>query len=407
MSEHVIERLGHHGDGIAPGPIFAPLALPGEVVTGDVEGDRLVNIRIVTPSEDRVRAPCSHFKSCGGCQLQHASDDFVAGWKQQVVQTALDANGLAAPFRPLHTSPPASRRRAVFSAKRTKKGAMAGFHARASDVVIQIPNCTLLDSALKPAVQVAEALAVAGASRRGELSVTATLSHGGLDILATGGHELDNALFTQLAAIAEQFDLARLCWGEETVALRRPPEQMFGTARVTPPPGAFLQATQDGEAALLAAVQDAVGAAPRVVDLFAGSGTFSLPLAQSAELWAIEGDKAMTDALDHGWRQAQGLKKVTSDARDLFRRPLLPDELAGYDACVIDPPRAGAEAQVSELARSGIGRIAYVSCNPVTFARDARVLVQAGYALDWIAVVDQFRWSTHVELVASLTLTSA
>jgi 23S rRNA (uracil1939-C5)-methyltransferase len=182
--------------------------------------------------------------------------------------------------------------------------------------------------------------------------------------------------------------------------------QDFGRARVIPPPGAFLQATAEGEAALLAALYEAVDGAARIADLFAGCGTFSLPLAEQAEVHAVEGGAAMIAALDQGWRQAQGLRRVTTEARDLFRRPLTPDELTRYDAVVIDPPRAGAEAQTAELARSRVPVIAAVSCNPVTFARDAAVLAGAGYRLDWVQVVDQFRWSTHVELVARFSRTA-
>ena len=185
--------------------------------------------------------------------------------------------------------------------------------------------------------------------------------------------------------------------------MRTPPVQRFGAAKVTPPPGAFLQATPHGEAALVTAVREAVGEARHVIDLFAGCGTFSLPLADQAEVHAVEGDAAMTAALDHGWRMSTGLKPVTTEARDLFRRPLLPDELAKTDAVVIDPPRAGAEAQIAEIVKAMPPVLAYVSCNPVTFARDAAVLIAAGYTLNWVQVVDQFRWSSHVELAAQFT----
>ncbi|MDU8927893.1 class I SAM-dependent RNA methyltransferase [Alisedimentitalea sp. MJ-SS2] len=407
MAEFTIERLGHHGDGIAEGPLYAPLTLPGEVVSGAVEGDRLADIRIVMPSETRVRPPCRHFKSCGGCQLQHASDDFVAEWKTEVVTRALAAQGLKADMRPILTSPPQSRRRATLSARRTKKGAMAGFHARASDVIVEVAECQLLHPDLLAALPVAEALARVGASRRGELSVTATLSEGGLDVAVEGGLEPDGPLLIGLAQEAERHDLARLSWNGEVMATRRAPVQRFGIAEVTPPPGAFLQATESGEQTLLAAVRQAVGEAGRIVDLFAGCGTFSLPLAETSEVHAVEGSAEMTKALDHGWRHVSGLRKVTVEARDLFRRPLMPDELQKFDAAVIDPPRAGAEAQIEQLCTSGVEKIAYVSCNPVTFARDANRLDAAGYALHWVQVVDQFRWSSHIELVAGFTLTSA
>ncbi len=401
-----ISRLGHQGDGIAEGPVFAPRTLPGEVVSGTVVGQLLTEIRVETPSDQRVKAPCRHYKSCGGCQLQHASDAFVADWKVEIVRKALDAQGIEADMRPIHTSPEQSRRRATVAVRRTKKGTLAGFHGRASDTITEIPDCHLLHPDLIAAIPVAEALALLGGSRKGVLAVTLTLSEGGLDVAVKGGKPLDGPLELALAQATEHHVLARLSWDDEVIATRQQPVQRFGAAEVVPPPGAFLQATKDGEQALLQAVLQATEGAKRVVDLFAGSGTFSLPLAQIAEVHAVEGEADMTAALDQGWRKAKGLKRVTTEARDLFRRPLMPDELRHFDAIVLDPPRAGAEAQVSELAQAQRPVIAYVSCNPVTFARDAKTLVNAGYTLEWVQVVDQFRWSSHVELAARFTLNS-
>lgn len=403
MTQHHITHLGLYGDGIAEGPVFAPMTLPGEVVTGQLDGTALREVRIVTPSDMRVSPPCRHFKSCGGCQLQHAADPFVAAWKTDIIAQALAAQGLDTEIRPIVTSPAQSRRRASFAARRTKKGAMSGFHGRASDTVIEIPDCQLLEPDLLAARAIAEALAVAGGSRKGALAVTVTTSLSGLDVQASGGKPLDGPLRIALAAVCEAHGFARLTWGDEVIAQRAPPVQRFGNATVCPPPGAFLQATAHGEAQLLAAVQEAVSGARRIVDLFAGCGTFTLPLAAQAEIHAVEAAGDMLVAMDKGWRMAKGLKTVTHAARDLYRRPLLPDEFAKFDAVVLDPPRAGAEAQVAELVRSKIGRIAYVSCNPVTFARDTAVLVAGGYALDWVQPVDQFRWSTHTELSAQLS----
>ncbi len=384
------------------GPLYAPRTLPGELVSGVVKGDRLTEIRIESPAADRVMPPCRHYRSCGGCQLQHAGDGFVADWKRQVVVSALSAQGLTADMPPIATSPPGSRRRAVLSVRRTKKGALAGFHAPASDVIVQIPECRLLDPGLLAGLPLAETLAGLGASRKGELSVTLTLTGSGLDVAVTGGKPADGPLRTALARAGAAHRLARLTWAGETIVLRAPPEQQLGSARVVPPPGAFLQATPQGEAALLDAVRAITAGAGRIADLFSGCGTFALPLARDARVHAVEGDAAMIAALDRGWRHTPGLKQVTTETRDLFRRPLMPDELAGFDAVVLDPPRAGAETQVAELARAGVARIAYVSCNPVTFARDAARLAAAGYDLGPVQIVDQFRWSTHIELVAAL-----
>jgi 23S rRNA (uracil1939-C5)-methyltransferase len=399
-----IERLGHLGHGIAANPdtgsIYVAGVLPGEVVEGTLDGDKLTDPKILTPSPDRVKPPCRHARACGGCQLQHASDTFVARWKQQVVEIALAGQGLAASFLPLQTSPPNSRRRATLSARRTKSGALIGFHARASDTIAEIPDCQLLHPGILAAFPGLQALVVAGGSRTAELSLQVTLTRGGPDVVVTGGKPLDAALRMDLARLVEAHGFSRLTWDGETVALRDRPAMTMGTATVVPPAGAFLQATAEGEAALLAAVKVALGLQRRVVDLFSGVGTFTLPLAETMEVHAVEGDTAMITALDLGARNTQNLHRISHEARDLFRRPLEPDELNRFTAAVIDPPRAGAEAQSHTLAQSKIPVIAAVSCNPVTFARDAKVLTAGGYQLDWVQVVDQFRWSTHVELVA-------
>lgn len=399
----IIERLGHLGDGIAQGPdgaIYVPGMLPGEEVEGDLQGDQLADFRIVTPSVNRVKPPCAHAKTCGGCMMQHASDAFVAEWKLGIVKGALAGQGLDAPFRPIITSPPKSRRRATIAARRTKSGALMGFHARASDMVVDVPNCQLLHPDLIATFPGLEALVKLGGSRTAEVSLTVTRSLSGADVMVVGGKTLDSALQLELARVTETYGFARLTWNGETVALRTAPMQRFGKALVSPPPGAFLQATLEGERALLQAVALAIGPARKIIDLFAGVGTFALPLAERAEVHAVEGDGAMMAALEKGARNAEGLKRVTVETRDLFRRPLEDDEFKGVEAVVIDPPRAGAEAQMAVLAKSKVPVIASVSCNPISFARDAKLLIAGGYHLDWVQVVDQFRWSAHVELVA-------
>lgn len=402
-----IERLGHLGDAIAQteaGQIFVAQMLPGEVVEGDLSGDKLLNARIITPSADRVRPPCVHARTCGGCMMQHANDDFVAAWKTDVIRSALAGQGLEVPLRPILTSPPQSRRRATIAGRRTKGGALLGFHARGSDTLVAVPQCQLLHPDLMAAFPAMEALVITGGSRKTELALTVTRTLAGPDVSVIGGKPLDSQLRLELARVAEAHGLSRLTWEREVVALRTSPMQRMGRALVAPPPGAFLQATEAGQADLLAAVREAVGDAKRITDLFAGAGTFALPLAEQAEVHAVEGDGAMMAALDKGWRQAEGLKRVTTEARDLFRRPLEPDEFKNVQAVVIDPPRAGAEAQTKTLAVARVPVIASVSCNPVTFARDARTLIAAGYRLDWVQPVDQFRWSAHVELAARFSL---
>ena len=402
-----IDRLGHLGDGVATGPdgaVFIPQMLPGEVVEGDLQGGKLLNPRIVTPSVNRVRPPCAHARTCGGCMMQHAADEFVADWKLNIVRTALEGQGLSTLFRPIVTCPPRSRRRATLAARRTKGGVLLGFHTRASDTLVAIPNCQLLHPDLIATFPALEALVRIGGSRSAEMALTVTRSLAGPDVMVTGGKPIDAATQLDLARLAEVHGIARLTWNGEMVSLRAQPLQRFGRALVAPPPGAFLQATAEGEAALLQTVALAVGAARKITDLFAGIGTFALPLAERAEVHAVEGEAAMLAALDKGARGAEGLRRITVQTRDLFRRPLEPDEFKGVEAVVIDPPRAGAEAQSHALAAAKIPVIAAVSCNPVTFARDAKILINSGYCLDWVQVVDQFRWSPHVELVARFSL---
>jgi len=403
MTEFTIKRLGHQGDGIADGPVYAPLTLPNEVVTGTLNHQTLQDVRIITPSSHRVRAACRHYKSCGGCSLMHASDAFVAEWKVDVVRNALAAHGLETHLHPCLTSPAQSRRRATFSARRTKKGASVGFHARGSDIIIENSDCQLLDPNLIAAREIVAQLATIGGSRKGEISISVTLCTNGLDVAANGGKELNDQLRMDLTQACETLRLARLSWNGEDIAMRLPPSQDFDGIIVDPPSGSFLQATKQGERDLVGEVRKIVNGQARIIDLFAGCGTFTLPMALRSEVHAVEGEADMLRALDKAWRHATGLKRVTTETRDLFRRPLQPDELRKFDAAIIDPPRAGAEAQIHELSASDINLIAYVSCNPTTFARDAAHLVSRGFNLDFVQTVDQFRWSTHIELVAKFT----
>lgn len=396
--EVTIETVTHHGMGRLADGTLVPRVLPGEVVTLTGEG-----AKIVTPSPERVSPPCRHFKACGGCAMQHASDGFVAEWKAGIVRAALRAQGIDGEIARVLTSPPDSRRRARLAGRRTKKGALVGFHARASDTVVEVPGCRLMLPALTALIPALERIAALAASRKGEAGLTVTDSTAGPDLHIDTDKPLTEELRITLPEIAREAGLSRLVWGDEIVAELEPPVQQMGRARVVPPPGAFLQATAHGEAALRDTVRAAVGDAARIVDLFAGCGTFTLPLAETAEVHAVEGEAAMLVALDRGWRGVPGLKRVTTEARDLFRRPLLADELGRFDAAVIDPPRAGAQAQIAELAASQIGVIAMVSCNPASFARDAKTLLNQGYEMESITVVDQFRWSPHVELATRFT----
>jgi 23S rRNA (uracil1939-C5)-methyltransferase len=396
---HQIRTLTHHALGRADDGTLIPRTLPGETVDLAPDGSP----RILIPSPDRVAPPCRHFRSCGGCAIQHASDAFVTAWKRDILARALAARGLAAEILGPDTSPPHSRRRARLSARRTRAGTLIGFHARASGTIIPVPDCLLLTPALMATFPALEALTRRAASRTEELALTVTESLGGPDIHIAAPRPLDAPLRQDLVAIARDHRLARLTWNDDPVVTLAPPAQQIGRARVVPPPAAFLQATAHGQAALTSLVRAALPGARRIVDLFAGCGTFTLSLAETAEVHAVEADPAMLAALDLGWRATPGLRRVTTEARDLFRRPLDKADLAGFDTAVFDPPRAGAAAQVAAVAQSALPTVAMVSCNPVTFARDAATLVAAGFRLGPVTLVDQFRWSAHVELAARLT----
>lgn len=394
-----IQSLTHHGMGRTEDGTLVPRVVPGEEIEVLPDG----SARILSPSSDRVAAPCRHFKRCGGCSVQHIRDDVVAEWKRQIVRTALGAQGLAAPLRGYELSPPASRRRAKFSARRTKAGATVGFHARASGMIVEVPDCVVLTPALRAAGATLESIVAVAASRKGEIGLTVTDSEAGLDIRIETDQPLTEAVRLDLAGIAQRGGLARIAWADEPVVTLAPPVQRFGDVTVIPPPGAFLQATRHGEAALRRSVLEIVEGGASIVDLFAGCGTFALPLARNAEVTAFEASREMTAAMDEAWRKSTGLRRVTCVSRDLFRRPLDAEDLSGFDAAVIDPPRAGAAAQIAHLSSAGPARIAMASCDPATFARDARSLIRGGYRMDWIDLVDQFRWSAHIELVASFT----
>ena len=333
----------------------------------------------------------------------HASDEFVARWKTGIIASALSARGLKTEILPIYTSPAQSRRRAKFSGRRTKKGAIVGFHGASSSVLVETPDCKLVMPELLEVTEGLLELVLLGASRKSEVQFTVNQSEAGQDIWVQADKPVDNALRVQLANIAQKHQFARLSWNDETIVTLKPPFVTMGAAKVVPPFGAFLQATVDAENAMVAAVKDCIGNAKRVADLFSGCGTFTFPLAETAEVHAVEGEPDLIASLDTAWRQTTGLKKVSTEVRDLFRRPLEPDELNQFDAVVLDPPRAGAEAQIQCLTNSNIAEIAMVSCNPITFSRDAEILTESGYQMKWVRPIDQFRWSAHVELVGRFT----
>ncbi|MEM1301213.1 MAG: class I SAM-dependent RNA methyltransferase, partial [Pseudomonadota bacterium] len=339
-----ITRLGHQGDGIADGPVFVPRTLPGEVVDGEVVGDTLAKPRIVTPSDHRVKAPCAVYNSCGGCSVQHASDDFVAQWKTDIVHAALGARSLPSPIRHLHVSPMGMRRRCKFSGRRTKSGAIVGFHGRGATQIADGDRCQVLTPGLAGLVAPLRDLTVQLGSRKGEVGFQVTQLDNGFDLVIDGAKDPSPQDTMDLMTWARIHRVIRLSVNGELLGQEAVPK--LGLLR--PPPRAFLQATADGEAALKASVTEALGTeASRIVDLFAGCGTFSLPAAQKADVHVVEGAKDLTDAAETAWRQAKGLHHMSFETRDLFRNPMMAEDLTRFDAAIIDPPRAGAEAQTA------------------------------------------------------------
>ncbi|MGB5948896.1 MAG: class I SAM-dependent RNA methyltransferase, partial [Parvibaculum sp.] len=405
-AEVVIGALGHLGDGIAETPdgtLFVPFALPGERVrVRNIGEGRAELLGVLTAAPERALPACRHFGACGGCALQHIETSAYRDWKREQVAAALAARGLEIEVDPLIPAEPRSRRRATLAATRTKKGVTIGYYGRASHTIVAIAECPLVVPEIERALEGLADLVEPGLSRKGRAALAVTATETGLDVAVSGGKEIDGPLRAELARRATAIDLARLAWNGELIAERRAPQVTLSGLRVSPPPGAFLQATAEGEAALVRLVLEAVGGSKRVADLFAGCGTFTAALARRAAVLAVEGEKPQLAALDRALRAqgpALGLKPVELLTRDLFRRPMLPSDLEKIDAVVFDPPRAGAAAQAEMLARSSVPLILAVSCNPATFARDARLLVDGGYRLLRVTPVDQFLWSPHIELV--------
>ncbi len=400
-----IDHLGQAGDGVCHWQgqnHYLPGVLPGEVVALDEAGRVQA---VIEPSPDRQSPPCPHFGICGGCQLQHMTPAAYEAWQVQRLGQILERAGVkVTEMAPLVTMPPHSRRRISVHVRWLKGKAIVGFKQRKSWSVVDVRACEIAHpdvvAALPGIVDLAGPLAqIPKAAPTCHLTRTET----GLDVHITGvPPRYDARLRAQVTSAAVAMDLARLSVGKEIWIETRAPQVRFGDVLVTPPPGGFLQAVPEAEAAMAQAVQNAGKHAETVMDLFCGAGAFALRLARDHAVEAYEMNAEAITALQTAARRQQGLKPVQAKARDLFRMPLSAKELNRAQAVVLNPPRAGAEAQVAQLAASEVQTIAYVSCNPQTFARDAKVLQQAGYRLCRLQPIDQFLWSPHVEIVGIL-----
>ena len=414
-AEIAIESIGRHGDGVAAlegGVVHVPATAPGDRVSvaltetgpGRFRG-RLLDLLQAGP--DRREAPCRHFAECGGCALQHLTPDAYGAWKADMLRGLLARNGLdAAVVEPLHRSPPGSRRRAGFTIRRRRGDAIVGFNERHSHRVVDLAACPVvlpeIAALIAPLRAWAETALQAGDRADAHVAVTDS----GLDLLVRTGARLGGAGRDALVDLLAREDLARVARahpkreGAEVLAEARPVRAVHGGVPVALAPGAFAQATADGEAALTGFVLDAAQGAASAFDLFCGSGAFALPLAKrGCSVFAADIDKAAGANLSAAARQA-GLPKLHAEARNLMRRPVPAGELAGAEIVVFDPPRAGAKAQAAEIAASRVPVVAAVSCDPGTFMRDARILVEGGYRLTRLRPVDQFLWSAHLELAA-------
>jgi 23S rRNA (uracil1939-C5)-methyltransferase len=411
MTEQLtIARIGHRGDGIADtntGPVYVPYALPGETVTVEsVAGhpDRRHLLHVEKPSIERIAPICPHFGICGGCAVQHWSMAEYLLWKRNLVVEALGHANLVAPVEPIIDAHGKGRRRAVLHARRGRGDILeVGFAAQRSHQIVAIDACPILSPGLKNAVPVAWAIAELLKPVDKPLDIHVTATDSGLDVDVRGSGPLNTARTAALAKVAEQHKLARVTRHGELVLQREPPMLKVGRALVPLPPGAFLQATAEGEATLARLVSGHVGSIKkikRIADLFCGIGTFALRLAETARVTAIDSEGQAVKALERGVAMTSGLKQIETQTRDLFRSPFMASELKAFDVVVFDPPRQGAEAQARELALSKVPVVIGVSCDATTFARDARILVDGGYKLISVAPVDQFRYSHHVEMVA-------
>ncbi|TPL42234.1 class I SAM-dependent RNA methyltransferase [Mesorhizobium sp. B2-4-6] len=400
-----IARLGSQGDGIANaegGEVFIPFTLPGETVTAARQKERATLMSVLEASPLRIDPACRHFTECGGCALQHFEAEAYRQWKREKVVQALKAKGMACEIAALVPCAPHTRRRVTFSARRTDAGMLLGFVRALSSEIIPIEECPISLPAIVSALDKLRALAGLVCATPKAFHMTVTVTASGLDIAVHDAGKLGDHQRRIASNFVMAEGLARLSVDGEIVVEPKKPVVQFGPVAVAVPPGAFLQATEAAEQAMADLVGQHLSRARKVADLFAGSGSFALRLGARSEVHAVEGDASALAALDRAFRFAGGLKRVTSERRDLFRRPLTFKELNAFDGVVFDPPRAGAEDQSKQIARSDVPLVAAVSCNPVTLARDLRILIDGGYTLKSVTPIDQFLWSPHVEAVALL-----
>lgn len=400
MTETVIhiDDIGRRGEGIAHHDgrtVFVPRSLPGEDLRAAGDGERLSIAAITTPSPDRIVPFCRHYERCGGCQLQHWRDEPYRAWKAGLVEQQLAGRGIAMKVSTLIDAHGQGRRRVSIHVRRKDGVVTAGFMAARSHELLDIDLCPILVPALAGAFNIARGLGV----KLGDCDVALTATDTGLDASVKAERKVLQQEHAKLANLIAELALARLSVNGELIATAATPRLAMGRANVAVPPGGFLQATSEGEAVLSQLVIEGAGKAKHVADLFCGIGPFAFRLAERGKVEAFDNDRAAVVCLNAAAKSTPGLKPVTGVVRDLFREPLVPNEMKAFEAVVFDPPRAGAEAQARQLARSKVKTVIAVSCDAASFARDAETLVGGGYRLTKLTAVDQFKWSAHVETV--------
>jgi 23S rRNA (uracil1939-C5)-methyltransferase len=401
LEEVSIVALDAHGHGVDASGAIVPGALPGERSLIKPDGKRTELVETLDPSPERAEPICPWFGTCGGCAAQHMSASLYRRWKRGLVVEALEREGVAAEVGDLVDAHGAGRRRATFHARFPHgQPDEVGFMRARSHDIIAIDNCPLFSPGMDGVIAAARAAAsdLRGLMKPLDIGITATLD--GLDVDLRGSGPLERAETQKLAWTADALDLARVSNHGEIVIERRPPRVAFGETLARLPPGAFLQATEAGEVWLAEFAKRALADTKRVADLFCGAGAFALRLARGREVFAADVDPAAIAALARAAATAPGLRTLRAETRDLFRRPLRADELAAFDAALIDPPRAGALEQARAFAASALPLVVSISCNAATLARDARILVDGGFQVESVTPLDQFRFSAHVEIAA-------
>ena len=411
-----INELGGLGDGFATHEgrrIVVPYTMPGDTVSIEIKGNskdiaRGSLVEIVTPSKERKPPVCRHFSVCGGCSLQHLPDNMYATLKQQMLQTAVSRAGYdPSVVLPIARIPANTRRRAIFKVSATRQEVNIGYYEASSHVLLPIDECPLLTPEIWELIPELQAVIPKLAHPEDVTEISITLSDTGLDVIIITDPPAQVPDTLHLTEFAETHDISRISWhwqkGITTIVLRRPVQLMLGDIAVTLPVRYFLQATKEGQMLITSMITEATKDSAKIIDLYAGCGTYSFPMSAYAHVNAVEGDVSMIHSMQNAISEVGLKQKLLATHQDLFRQPYNKSELSSYDAAVINPPRNGAETQMSQLAQSRTPIIVMVSCNPNSFQRDAGLLRTGGYKLEKALAIDQFLWSSHLEIVAVFT----